>query len=299
MRGICVLVCALWFVAGQTAAAPETSLRPMARNTPDTLTTSVEADLPKVRPQARPEVLETALVSLLAQQFQRENDPNYRGDPTDIVPARERAFAALSPQATGVSARPSLRPDSLVRKAMAQRRERARGAVCGDPGIQGEVIGFVPGRLSACGIKDGVRVRAVSGVNLSQQAVMDCPTAKALKQWVDKGMKPAIGNTGGGVTQIKVAAHYACRTRNNQPGAKVSEHGKGRAIDISGFRLRDGSEITLLQGWDQRGTGAILRKMHQRACGIFGTVLGPDSDRFHKDHFHFDTARYRSGSFCR
>lgn len=112
-------------------------------------------------------------------------------------------------------------------------------------------------------------------------------------------MKPAIGNTGGGVSQIKVAAHYACRTRNNQAGAKISEHGKGRAIDISGFKLRDGRQITLLQDWDRRDTGAMLRKMHKRACGIFGTVLGPDSDRFHKDHFHFDTARHRGGSFCR
>jgi hypothetical protein len=128
---------------------------------------------------------------------------------------------------------------------------------------------------------------------------MDCPTAKALKRWVKDGMKPAVGSYGGGVKQIRVAAHYACRTRNNQRGAKISEHGKGRAIDISGFRLNDGSEITLLKGWNQRSTGGILRKMHQRACGIFGTVLGPESNRFHRDHFHFDTARYRSGSFCR
>jgi hypothetical protein len=217
----------------------------------------------------------------------------------DLPPLMQRAFAAVSPQATGLSVRPSLRPDSLVRKAMAQRRERERGAVCGDPAIQGDVVGFVPGRLSACGIENGVRVRSVSGISLSQHALVDCTTAKALKSWVEKGMKPAVGQTGGGVSQIKVAAHFACRTRNNQAAAKVSEHGKGRAIDITGFRLRDGTEITLLQDWQRRGTGAILRKMHHRACGIFGTVLGPDSDRFHKDHFHFDTARYRSGSFCR
>jgi hypothetical protein len=39
--------------------------------------------------------------------------------------------------------------------------------------------------------------------------------------------------------------------------------------------------------------------MHKAACGPFGTVLGPNSNRFHQDHFHFDTARYRSGSYCR
>ncbi|MDX5403468.1 MAG: extensin family protein, partial [Rhodobacterales bacterium] len=25
----------------------------------------------------------------------------------------------------------------------------------------------------------------------------------------------------------------------------------------------------------------------------------PESDRFHRDHFHFDTARHRNGPFCR
>ena len=31
----------------------------------------------------------------------------------------------------------------------------------------------------------------------------------------------------------------------------------------------------------------------------FGTVLGPNSDRFHRDHFHFDMASYSSGAYCR
>jgi len=39
--------------------------------------------------------------------------------------------------------------------------------------------------------------------------------------------------------------------------------------------------------------------MHRAACGPFGTVLGPNADRFHQDHFHFDTARHRSGPYCR
>jgi hypothetical protein len=42
-----------------------------------------------------------------------------------------------------------------------------------------------------------------------------------------------------------------------------------------------------------------MRRAHKTACGPFGTVLGPNADRYHQDHFHFDTARYRSGSYCR
>ncbi|MCK0151824.1 extensin family protein [Marivita sp. S6314] len=296
MRVTSVLVCAFLSLAALASAGPDTSVRPVARAE---ATPVAGPDLSSVRPVARPTVLEPVLVSQLEQQFQRENNPNYRADPVGITFARARAFAGLSPQATDLSLRPFVRPDEVVRKAMAQRRERARGAVCSDPDIQGETVGIVPGRISGCGVQNAVRVRSVSGIALSQKAVMDCSTAKALKRWVNQGMKPAVGSFGGGVRQIKVAAHYACRTRNNQPGARISEHGKGRAIDISGFTLKDGRKITLLQGWGQRTTGAILRDMHRRACGIFGTVLGPESNRWHRDHFHFDTARYRSGSYCR
>ena len=80
---------------------------------------------------------------------------------------------------------------------------------------------------------------------------------------------------------------------------RLSEHGKGRAIDISGLVLANGEVITVLKGWRQPGESKLLKTLHKAACGPFGTVLGPNSDRFHQDHFHFDTARYRSGAFCR
>lgn len=128
---------------------------------------------------------------------------------------------------------------------------------------------------------------------------MDCGTARALKTWVHSSAKPALSSKGGGLREIKVAAHYACRRRNNAKTGKISEHGKGRAIDISAFRLMDGSEITVLKGWNARSSSKALRKMHADACGPFGTVLGPKANRFYLDHFHFDTARYRSGRCCR
>src|SRR6056297_2602043 len=281
MRFLSIVLCLIFGITNPAAAAPDQSLRPVARDMP-----SLQSLAPaQTRPMARPEILETALASKLATQFRRENDPDYAADPVEFMAARAKAFAALSRQATGLSLRPLTRPGAIVQKAMAQRRERARGAVCNDPDIQGEAVGLVPGRISGCGIQDAVRVRSVSGIALTQQSLMDCTTAKALKRWINNGMKPAVGSYGGGVREIRVAAHYACRTRNNQAGARISEHGKGRAIDISGFRMRDGSDVTLLQGWNRQSTGRILREMHRSAFGIFGTVLGPESNRFHLDHF--------------
>lgn len=215
----------------------------------------------------------------------------------DLAANTAGAKGFISTAGTVRSLRPLSRPRAILQEAMAQRRERRRGAVCGNLAIQGSRVGAVSG-AGACGIRRAVRLRSVSGVALSQQALVDCGTAKALNRWVANAVKPAIGPQGGGVVQLRVAAHYACRSRNNQSGAKLSEHGKGRAIDISAFILRDGSSLTVLDDW-RSVNGPILRGIHRRACGIFGTVLGPESDRFHQDHFHLDTARYRAGSYCR
>ncbi|MGK7753732.1 MULTISPECIES: extensin-like domain-containing protein [unclassified Roseovarius] len=173
-----------------------------------------------------------------------------------------------------------------------------RGAVCGDPSIQGVVVGDVPGS-GACGIANAVEVDAVGGVLLSQPATMNCRTAQTLNAWVKNDMKPIVGDTGGGVVSLKVAAHYVCRTRNHKRGARLSEHSKGNAIDISAFRLRDGTDISVLNDWGTGKRGKILRQLHSSACGPFGTVLGPGSDGYHNDHFHFDTAEHRNGSYCR
>ncbi len=220
--------------------------------------------------------------------------------------AREMAAARRSPwpriDADGMvrrSGRPIWRDDIVLALSRSPRGEARGGGLCGRPSIQGEVIEPVPGRIRGCGIAEPVRVRGVAGLALSTPARMDCGTAQALEDWVRNGVVPAVGRAGGGAVELHVVAGYACRTRNNQRGARISEHGKGRAIDIAAIRLADGSEFNVLRDWGRGEAGRILRAVHRAACGPFGTVLGPESDRFHRDHFHFDTARYRAGTVCR
>ena len=173
------------------------------------------------------------------------------------------------------------------------------GSVCGVKTIIGKPIKPIAGKIRGCGVANPVRITHVSGVKLSMPANVNCNTARALNTWVANSVKPTVGRLGGGVAGLKVVAHYSCRTRNNQPGAKISEHGRGNAVDIAAIQLKDGNSITVLNGWRTKNGGAILKKIHRDACGTFGTVLGPNSDRFHQDHFHFDVARHRGGAYCR
>lgn len=243
----------------------------------------------------------------------RSSPPEARPDLIRVQTAAGSGARATAQEAGAVrlSPRPETRPENLVRRTTvraggfrapvtphANRVER-QGRLCGSRRLRGEAAPAIPAKLPGCGLTGGVRVFSVDGVALSRPATMDCTTAKALETWVRKGLKPAVGRTGGGVAELKVAAHYVCRTRNHRRGAPISEHGKGKAIDISGIALENGAVLSVLTGWNDRAQGPILRRAHRAACGPFGTVLGPDADRHHRTHFHFDTARHRSGPYCR
>jgi hypothetical protein len=42
----------------------------------------------------------------------------------------------------------------------------------------------------------------------------------------------------------------------------------------------------------------FLRRLHKGACGVFATVLGPEANDAHRNHFHFDFAHRRRGTYC-
>lgn len=171
-----------------------------------------------------------------------------------------------------------------------------KGSVCGDPSIKGEKLAPITSRVRGCGVADPVRVTSVDGVALNQSAVINCDTARALKTWIRKGLKPAFGRKD--VVGLRVAASYACRPRNNVKGAKISEHGRGNAIDITAIVLADGKSVVVAEDW-RKSAGKPMKKAYRAACGTFGTTLGPESDRHHRDHLHFDIANQRGGAYCR
>ncbi|WP_281972646.1 extensin family protein [Ruegeria faecimaris] len=211
-----------------------------------------------------------------------------------LTPDDQPVLAFAAP----VGMQPELQPNTLVQQVLFKKRKLRKTSVCGNIEIQGKPVGNVPGKIKACGIKEAVQITSVSGVALSRPSTMDCGTAIALNQWVEKSVKPTFKRRGP-VVELQVAAHYACRTRNNHKGARISEHGKGRAIDISGFKMANGEVVTVLNGWRKNPSKKQLTKIWRAACGPFGTVLGPNADRYHRDHFHLDTARYRRGPYCR
>jgi hypothetical protein len=155
---------------------------------------------------------------------------------------------------------------------------------------------------NGCEIPNAWRVQSLGSIFFSKMATMNCGLADPLNNWLEDEVQPAARKSfGERVVSIDVAASYACRARNHKRGAKMSEHGFGNAIDIAAFTLESGRRVTVLDGWrGGRDERRFLETVHEAACGPFRTVLGPDADRHHRDHFHLDLQNRRNGSsYCR
>ena len=157
-----------------------------------------------------------------------------------------------------------------------------------------------------CGAIQPLKVSAALGgsIALKPAATLRCPMIPAVERWLYEVVQPAAAyHLGQRVVSVKVAASYSCRPINHVRGAKLSEHGRANALDVSAFTLQDGRRITVKHGW--RGNGrqsAFLRAVHRGGCQVFSTVLGPNYNRAHHDHFHLDLARHgRNGQYrvCR
>ncbi len=134
-------------------------------------------------------------------------------------------------------------------------------------------------------------------VSVQPAATLACPIVSSLDTWFASGIQPAAMKwLGAPVAEIRQISAYSCRGMNGQPGAKISEHAFGNALDIASFTLADGRKITVKDGW--RGSPeeqGFLRDVHAAACQHFSTVLAPGSNAFHYDHIHVDLMRRASG----
>jgi hypothetical protein len=271
--------------------APGTSLRPAIRPGHGALpghAAEVEAEA-----GANAEAVNAAVASALSVPAGADQEAEHAADhAAEPEPEPRRGLLALL---TGQNRRTAAAPGRAEPPAQAE----ASGGLCGVPGITGERLATIPGRLNGCGIAEPVRISAINGITFSQRPTLNCQAARALQGWLTEDVVPEVGRRGGGVVSVRVIGSYSCRTRNSQPGARLSEHATGNAMDIAGFGLADGREITVLSDWGSGAEGRILRNLHRAACGRFGTVLGPNADRYHRDHFHVDVASYRSGTYCR
>lgn len=117
-----------------------------------------------------------------------------------------------------------------------------------------------------------------------------CPVAAALELWRRESAAPAArAILGSDLARIEHLGAFSCRRMYGGADGPWSEHATANAIDIAAFVLADGRRISVLADWEDTGPeAAFLRKVRDGACGSFATVLSPDYNAAHADHFHLD-----------
>jgi hypothetical protein len=166
------------------------------------------------------------------------------------------------------------------------------GRVClaklDDNGVGYRSLDGVDASDSRCQVDTAVRVTRIA-TGLNKPATMSCALAARLDEFEREVVQPlARAELGQRVTRINHLGSFSCRQTSNLRG-RMSQHAMGRAIDIGGFRLADGSTISVEQDWALDGPKRLfLRRLARRACEYFSVVLTPNSDADHYNHFHFD-----------
>nr|WP_314582945.1 extensin family protein [uncultured Pseudomonas sp.] len=145
-----------------------------------------------------------------------------------------------------------------------------------------------------CPLTNTLRIQG-GDVALSSSFLSSCPLAVAYALFDIHALQPAAQAVfGQKVTQVDHLGSFACRNVYNRTEGRLSQHASANALDIAGFRLADGRRVSVLKDWKDDGdNGKFLRLVRDGACKHFNTVLGPDYNAAHRNHFHVDMGHWR------
>ncbi|MCW5694740.1 MAG: extensin family protein [Pseudolabrys sp.] len=148
-----------------------------------------------------------------------------------------------------------------------------------------------------CGADDMVELESVQvekgrRIEIKPAPLLRCEMAEQFALWVRDDVTIRVAKAGMTLASVETYDDYSCRGRNRVFGAKVSEHGKGNAVDVRSLTFAD-KKVAMLT--DKTFAKDIRTDLHDSACARFTTVLGPGSDGYHEEHIHVDLAARRNG----
>lgn len=149
----------------------------------------------------------------------------------------------------------------------------------------------------ACGGGDMMRLNAVrladgASVAVKPAPLLRCEMAEALASFIRDDAAPRLAKAGTALRAVETYDDFECRGRNRAANGKLSEHGKGNAIDLRAFTLADNRTLALTDSHAPKELRAALR---EAACARFTTVLGPGADGHHESHIHLDILQRSRG----
>jgi hypothetical protein len=144
-----------------------------------------------------------------------------------------------------------------------------------------------------CGYRNAVRIERMQS-DVGAAFTVSCRTALSLALWERHVLQPAaFHHFDAPVEKLEHFGSYACRSVYGRPNARMSNHATADALDVAGFVIDD-NRIRIVSAWHKEDDeGAFVREIHKGACAFFDSVLGPDYNDAHRDHFHLDRGAFR------
>lgn len=153
--------------------------------------------------------------------------------------------------------------------------------------------------VAGCPLTNVIRVNRTS-VEFNSSFTVTCPLAIAWLMFERHELQPlAQQHFNSELRRVEHFGSFACRNIYHREDARRSQHASANAFDVAGFSLADNTRISVLRDWDNKAEpakSAFLTQVHTSACRYFGTVLGPDYNQPHENHFHLDGSGF---GFCR
>ena len=140
----------------------------------------------------------------------------------------------------------------------------------------------------ACGIDPRVSLSRLGEVALAPVETT-CAVALRAAMWERHALRGAAIALGSPIVGLRHQGSYNCRPVRG--GRRPSSHATAGALDVRGVELGDGRRLDIAAGWGVAGAeGAFWRAARNGACAWFGTVLGPEYNALHADHFHLQSS---------
>jgi hypothetical protein len=199
-----------------------------------------------------------------------------------------------------------LPPPVASKKSKASRAASLSTAQCLAE-VRRRKLGVTPFKGAKSGVAAPLRVTGpIEGVRFvtpgkkSPYGILDCRLALALADLAELLRRHDV-------VEVRVDNMY--RPRAHLPGKKKpSQHSYGLAIDMTRFKLSDGSELVIERDFEGAigepvcGAGARTplakagQQLRDLICDVarselFHHILTPNHDAAHRDHFHLDIAR--------
>ena len=96
---------------------------------------------------------------------------------------------------------------------------------------------------------------------------------------------------------LSCSASRTCRLPAIREAEDLDRRRGARFVDLLAVLVRHRADLAEARTGEHEVADAERTFLHEDACRRFGTVLGPDANAAHKNHFHLDM-KTRHRGFC-